>query len=95
MQSNYYVAAGRSKDIRGPYLGRDGKSMMDGYGTAVVIEKPWASTRWRGPGHCGLLHDGHRDLIVYHAYDAQNEGRPTLRISEVTWSADGWPHVTL
>src|ERR1700730_6751032 len=94
-QSNYYVAVGRSKDVRGPYLGHDGKSMMDGYGTAILVERPWASTRWRGPGHCGLMHDGDRDLIVYHAYDAQNDARPTLRLSELTWSADGWPHANL
>lgn len=54
LASNYYVAVGRSKSITGPYQGRDGKSMMDGYGTAVIVERPWASTRWRGPGHCGL-----------------------------------------
>jgi arabinan endo-1,5-alpha-L-arabinosidase len=95
LQSNYYVAVGRSKNVRGPYLGHDGKSMMDGYGTAILVERPWASTRWRGPGHCGLMHDGKRDLIVYHAYDAQNNARPTLRISELTWSADGWPHANL
>jgi arabinan endo-1,5-alpha-L-arabinosidase len=41
------------------------------------------------------MHDGGRDLIVYHAYDAQNNARPTLRISEVTWSADGWPRANL
>jgi arabinan endo-1,5-alpha-L-arabinosidase len=92
LASNYYVAVGRSRDVHGPYLGRDGKSMLDGYGTAVLIERPWGSTRWRGPGHCGLMHDGERDLIVYHAYDAENNAQPTLRISELTWDADGWPH---
>lgn len=91
LQSNYYVAVGRSRDIRGPYLGRDGKSMMEGYGTAVIIERPWASTRWRGPGHCGLFRDGARDLIVYHAYDAQADAAPTLRIAELRWDAKGWP----
>jgi arabinan endo-1,5-alpha-L-arabinosidase len=95
LASNYYVAVGRSKDIRGPYRGRDGKSMMDGYGTAVLVERPWASTRWRGPGGCGLMHDKGRDLIVYHAYDAKNNAKATLRLSEVTWSADGWPHADL
>jgi arabinan endo-1,5-alpha-L-arabinosidase len=93
LASNYYVAVGRSKSVTGPYLARDGKPMMDGYGTSVVIERPWASTRWRGPGHCGLLHDGDRDLIVYHAYDAQNKAAPTLRLAELRWSADGWPGV--
>lgn len=94
LASNYYVAVGRSKNVLGPYVGRDGKSMLEGYGTSVIAERPWASTRWRGPGHCGLMHDGDRDLIVYHAYDAQKEAEPTLRISELVWDADGWPSVS-
>lgn len=94
LKSNYYVAVGRSERITGPYVGRDGKPLMEGYGTAVLVERPWASTRWRGPGHCGLMHDGARDLMVYHAYDAENDAKATLRISEVTWDADGWPHVS-
>lgn len=89
--SNYYVAVGRSRKITGPYLGKDGKSMMDGYGTGVIVERPWASTRWRGPGHCGLYRDGDRDLVVYHAYDAEHDSAPTLRLAELSWSADGWP----
>jgi arabinan endo-1,5-alpha-L-arabinosidase len=95
LASNYYIAVGRSKSITGPYLGRDGKSMMDGYGTAVIVERPWASTRWRGPGHCGLMHDGQRDLIVYHAYDAEKKAAPTLRLAEIRWSADGWPGIAI
>lgn len=65
--------------------------MIDGHGTAVIVERPWASTRWRGPGHCGLMRDGARDLIVYHAYDTENEARLTLRIAELQWDAEGWP----
>jgi arabinan endo-1,5-alpha-L-arabinosidase len=87
------VAVGRAKNALGPYLGRDGKSMLDGYGTSVVIERPWASTRWRGPGHCGLYRDANRDYIVYHAYDAENKAEPTLRISELIWDRDGWPSI--
>jgi arabinan endo-1,5-alpha-L-arabinosidase len=90
-QSNYYVAVGRSKDIWGPYLGKDGRSMMDGYGTAIIVERPWASTRWRGPGHCGLMHDRDRDLVVYHAYDVEHDSAPTLRLAELSWTADEWP----
>lgn len=91
LASNYYVAVGRARDVRGPYVGRDGKPMMEGYGTAVIVERPWASTRWRGPGHCGLMHDAGRDLIVYHAYDAEHDATPTLRLAELKWDADGWP----
>lgn len=90
-QSNYYVAVGRSRAITGPYRARDGKAMMDGYGTGVIVERPWASTNWRGPGHCGLFQDGGRTLAAYHAYDVAHASRPTLRLAELTWDAQGWP----
>jgi arabinan endo-1,5-alpha-L-arabinosidase len=31
--------------------------------------------------------------MVYHAYDAQDNGRSKLRIAPVVWSASGWPRV--
>jgi arabinan endo-1,5-alpha-L-arabinosidase len=88
--SNYYVAVGRSRAITGPYAGKDGKKMMDGYGTAIIVERPWGSTNDRGPGHCGLMHDKGRDLIVYHV-EAVKEKSPMLRIAELDWTPDGWP----
>ena len=36
----------------------------------------------------------HADYLVYHAYDADADGRPTLRISRIDWSDDGWPSVS-
>ena len=33
------------------------------------------------------------DWLIYHAYDAENHGRPTLRISSLNWNTDGWPVV--
>jgi arabinan endo-1,5-alpha-L-arabinosidase len=90
-KSNYYVAVGRSRSITGPYLSRDGEPMMEGHGTELLVERPWGSTNWRGPGHCGLYRDRNRDLIVYHAYDVANGARPTLRLAELTWDAQGWP----
>jgi arabinan endo-1,5-alpha-L-arabinosidase len=93
LANNYYVAVGRSTHVLGPYAGRDVNARREGYGTSVIAERIRASTRWRGPGHCGLLHDGNRDLIVYHAYDAQNDAAPTLRLSELVWDAEGWPSI--
>ncbi|MES2444131.1 MAG: arabinan endo-1,5-alpha-L-arabinosidase [Pseudomonadota bacterium] len=90
-KSNYYVAVGRARAITGPYLSRDGKPMMQGHGTEVLVERPWGSTNWRGPGHCGLYRDKGRDLIVYHAYDVAHDARPTLRLAELAWDAQGWP----
>jgi len=91
LASNYFVACGRSKSITGPYVDKDGQPMMEGRAKTVLIERPWGGTRWRGPGHCGLMHDGARDLIVYHAYDAEHDATPTLRLAPLRWDADGWP----
>lgn len=87
--SSYYIVVGRSKDITGPYLGRDGKSMNDGYGTLLLR----GDRRFRGPGHCAVLRDGAKDYLVYHAYDSEHEGRPTLRIDRFDWR-DGWPQLS-
>jgi arabinan endo-1,5-alpha-L-arabinosidase len=91
--STYYTVVGRSAAIDGPYLGRDGSSLMNGEGTIVLRADLREQQRFRGPGHVAILHDGTRDLIVYHAYDKAANGLPTLRISPLTWDADGWPKV--
>jgi arabinan endo-1,5-alpha-L-arabinosidase len=91
VNSTYYVAVGRSRQVTGPYVGRDGRSMADGYGT-VVLE---GDRRFRGPGHQAVLRDAGKDYLVYHAYDAEHEGRATLRISPISWTADGWPTAQL
>jgi arabinan endo-1,5-alpha-L-arabinosidase len=88
--SSYYIVVGRSRSVLGPYVGRDGKSQMDGYGTVVLQ----GNRRFRGPGHEAVLRDGERDYLVYHAYDAKHEGRPTLRIAPIEWTGDGWPAVS-
>lgn len=94
--SSYYIVVGRSRSVTGPYVGRDSKSQMDGYGTVVLR----GDRRYRGPGHVAVLRDdppsgSHaRDYLVYHAYDAQQEGRAVLRIAPIEWTPDGWPRVT-
>ncbi|AXJ96357.1 MULTISPECIES: arabinan endo-1,5-alpha-L-arabinosidase [unclassified Sphingomonas] len=90
-ESSYYTIVGRSRDVEGPYLDADGKPLMKGFGQVVLHAKLDPSGRWRGPGHVGLLRDGGRDFIAYHAYDAKNKGMPTLRIQPIEWTTDGWP----
>ena len=89
--STYYTVVGRSKAVTGPYLDFDGKPMMEGYGQVVLHTQLDPTKRWRGPGHAAVLHDGAADYIVYHAYDASNKGKPTLRIQRLGWTKDGWP----
>ncbi len=89
--STYYTVVCRSKDVAGPYVDRDGRKMMNDSGFLVLHADLDPQKRFKGPGHCAILQDGGVEYIVYHAYDTQNNGRPTLRIQKLAWTADGWP----
>jgi arabinan endo-1,5-alpha-L-arabinosidase len=88
--STYYTVVGRSKDILGPYVDKSGKPMLEGGGT-LVLAAATGEPRWRGLGHIVILRDAGKDYIVYHAYDADHDGRPTLRIAPLGWTYDNWP----
>ncbi|MBP8972362.1 MAG: arabinan endo-1,5-alpha-L-arabinosidase [Anaerolineae bacterium] len=89
--STYKIMVGRAEKVIGPYYDRDGQAMLEGGGT-LVLE---GDDRWRGPGHNAVLQEPGGDLLVFHAYDAKAAGMPTLRISPITWDAEGWPHASL
>ncbi len=89
VDSTYHVVVGRSENVTGPYVDRDGVLMTRGGGTQVTFP----SDRWKGPGHNGILQENGVDYIVYHAYDAEARGTPTLRIDPLVWDADGWPSI--
>lgn len=92
VNSTYYTVVGRARDITGPYLGKDGSSMLEGGGTILLRADLPEQERFRGPGHVGAMRDRDgRDVIVYHAYDREARGAPTLRIAHLRWGADGWP----
>jgi len=92
VNSTYYTVVSRSKAITGPYLGRDGSSMLNGGGTVFLRADLPEKGRFRGPGHPGFLHDTDgKDYVAYHAYDKDKNGAPTLRIAPIRWGADGWP----
>ncbi len=87
-ESTYNVRVGRAAEITGPYLDRAGVPMMDGGGTLLVE----GAGRWRGPGHNAVLREKTGDKILYHAYDAEFGGVPTLRVKALSWRG-GWPTV--
>ncbi len=87
VNSTYKIMVGRSREITGPYLDRDGRSMVEGGGTLVYA----GSDRWRGPGHNSIYVENDIYWMVYHSYDAQKNGAPTLRIEALQWDKDGWP----
>jgi arabinan endo-1,5-alpha-L-arabinosidase len=91
VNSNYKTIAGRSATIKGPYLDKDGNFMAKGGGTIILT----GNQNWPGVGHCGVYTFDHKDYIIFHAYDASDNGKPKLLISQLKWSADGWPEAKL
>ncbi|WP_229675645.1 glycoside hydrolase family 43 protein [Saccharibacillus kuerlensis] len=84
VNSTYKMVYGRSKSITGPYVDKNGVSMMNNGGTILDA----GNARWKGPGGQDIYN---ANLIVRHAYDAEDEGRPKLMISDLKWTSDGWP----
>lgn len=87
VDSTYNIRVGRSRKPEGPYVDRNGKTLMDGGGTSVLATEG----RYIGPGHCAALHDKGRDLLINHFYDRDATGIPTLQVRPLTWDKAGWP----
>jgi arabinan endo-1,5-alpha-L-arabinosidase len=90
VRSNYKIALGRSTKITGPYLDKQGKDMAVGGGTILLA----GNDRWPGVGHNSAYTFDGKDYLVFHAYDARDEGRSKLKILEMSWDSAGWPVVT-
>jgi arabinan endo-1,5-alpha-L-arabinosidase len=91
IESTYKIAVGRSKDITGPYVDKNGVSMMQGGGTILDA----GNDRWIGPGHCAVYFSGASAILVNHAYDALKNGEPTLQIRPLYWDDEGWPYLSV
>lgn len=90
--STYKMVFGRSSEIAGPYLDREGVDLLDGGGT-VLLE---GDDRWHGVGHNAVAALDGVDRVIFHGYDGLTErGAPKLRIEELRWDGDGWPFVVL
>jgi hypothetical protein len=84
--SDYRVVVGRSTDITGPYLDRDGVALLAGGGTELLR----GYNEFRGPGGGDVFSAGGRDWFVHHYYDASDAGRPKQSVRQISWP-DGWP----
>lgn len=89
--STYHTVAGRSEALTGPFTDRKGKALNDDGGLVVLHADLDPTGRWKGPGGASIMRAGGHDFIVYHAYDAEHDGRPTLRMALIAWTPDGWP----
>lgn len=87
-KSTYKMMVGRSEKVYGPYVDRDGVPLNLG-GGSVVLE---GNRTWFGVGHNAVAAFNGSDYLVYHAYDANDNGRSKLQIEKITW-VNGWPYV--
>jgi arabinan endo-1,5-alpha-L-arabinosidase len=93
--STYRTIYGRSATVTGPYYDRGGVSLASGGGTILVS----SHGNVYGPGGGSVFTDtgatGTSSLptYVYHYYDGNNYGTPTLGINRIAFTSDGWPYL--
>jgi len=94
--STYRTVVGRSTKLLGPYVNKQGGSMVDNNYTTILKGNEGSTGRWKGPGHNSeiITDDNGDDWLLYHSYDRNNNfnGRLML-LDKITWSADGWPSI--
>lgn len=85
-KSTYKMMVGRSKQVYGPYIDKDGIALNHG-GGSLLLE---GDSLWHGVGHNAVAGFNGNDYLVFHAYDAADKGRSKLRIEKIRWQ-NGWP----
>jgi arabinan endo-1,5-alpha-L-arabinosidase len=98
--TGYSVFAGRATNVLGPYIDKEGHSLLEGRtgGTPAISMN---GNRWVGTGHNAVFTDySGQDWMVYHAVDRVDPyfagavgftKRPVL-MDALDW-VDGWPQV--
>lgn len=86
VDSTYTIAVGRSRDVTGPYLTRDGTDLLVDGGDVLLSTDGDVI----GPGGQSVS----RGVIAFHYYDGATGGTPTLALRELAWDDDGWPVLT-
>jgi arabinan endo-1,5-alpha-L-arabinosidase len=87
VESTYKMIYGRSDKIDGPYYDKEGKDLLFGGGT-ILME---GDENWHGVGHNAVVSFDGEDYLVFHGYDANDEGRSKLRIFRLSWDQSQWP----
>lgn len=89
-ESTYKMVVGRSENITGPYVDKEGVRMDEG-GGSLLLE---GNEDWHGVGHNSAYTFDGKDYLIFHGYDASDEGKPKLVIKEMQWNKEKWPVVS-
>jgi arabinan endo-1,5-alpha-L-arabinosidase len=87
--STYRIIIGRSTSATGPFTDRGGLDLSNGGGTVLLS----AHANIYGPGGQSVMTVGTQPLLVYHYYDGNNNGTPTLGLNKLSFDSSGWPYI--
>jgi len=92
MASTYRTVVGRSQNLFGPYVDRQGRRMLDNCCEVLLA----GDDRFAGTGHNSNIveDDKGQTWMFYHAYDsaAPDKGRQTM-LDRLEWDREGWPRI--
>lgn len=88
---NYKQAFGRSTSPHGPFVDENGTPLMKGGGTILLK----GNGTWNAPGGGTAYLDADSDdsLLIFHAQNLQEGGKPHVWLKSLDWSND-WPNFT-
>jgi len=88
-KSTYNLRVGRSEKVTGPYLDKEGKSLLFGGGTLIAQ----GDDDYYGKGHNSVYTFNNIDYLFMHAYSITEKGTPKLILEPLEWDRDGWPFI--
>ena len=89
--THYEIRVGRSKDITGPYVDKQGWPLYLGGGSLLIAEDP----PFVATGHGDLLQTHAGYWLAHHAKLPQENYLAYLQIRQLHWDADLWPTVCM
>ncbi len=91
---NYHWAVGRSESLFGPYVDKKGRSMLDGYTSALTEYKPGVQATAHAQPF--LDDDGTWYMVSEMWMDRSDPNKKIqLHISKMVWNDEGWPVTAL
>ncbi|MBN3581395.1 family 43 glycosylhydrolase [Algoriphagus aestuarii] len=98
--STYRVLVGRSKNLFGPYLDKEGNELLGDSAGSLVVKTNSGAAGFAGPGHNAeiITDDSGQDWILYHGMDKEKPklkngtNRRLLLMDPLIWQ-EGWPSI--
>ncbi len=90
--STYETVVGRSKSLFGPYVNKNGETMLNNKFEYFIR----SNSNFVGNGHNSRIvtDDAGIEWVLYHGYDRKDPHGRKLFLDEVKWTSDGWPFIS-